>query len=687
MGKGIRLNLNLKVQLFIGFIVPILFLILVGKISYQKAAEGMISNYEDSALETIKTKMQYLDFGLNMINSDAVQLKLDSELESLISGAYAKDMSKSASVLKKVLTNLNAKQASNSLIEDIYIIPEKNFEIITTKSDVFQGSQGFFDEWIRSEEGQSVLNEPNKGHWMGKHEELDAGTGYDSENYMLSLVTLFPGKNAVMVIDIDRDIIQECLKSIDTSDGAIVGYVTADGYELVVSEKLSGEAFYFKDQIFYKDCLMQESLYGTEYVTYNGSDYFYIYCKSDITGATIGYLVPEEKIICNADELKKITVILVVIACAAALAIALVISLNISFGMANIIKNLRAAADGDLTVQMRAKGKNEFSILSKNIMDMINHTRKLILKVDSIAVLVDQAADGVENASKDMEESSHGIVTALSEIDEGMGRQADDAQGCLIQMDTLSQAIDRIGAEIEKTERGSLNAEKIISKSLEKVETLFIQTRDTIQITDKVKKNIEILEEKTDTIQEFVNIINHMAEQTNLLSLNASIEAARAGEAGRGFAVVAQEIRKLADGSGEAANEIGRLVKEIVLKTRETVTTAEKAEMIVNDQAESVKTTKQDFHDVFGCTETMISNIRQITENVKTIEEQRSGTLEAVSSISAVSEKIAESSTNVYNIAQGQREVIESLKSANIRLKDMMKELEEALSEFIIEAE
>lgn len=398
-------------------------------------------------------------------------------------------------------------------------------------------------------------------------------------------------------------------------------------------------------------------------------------------------MVPEKKIIGSADELKNITVVLVIIACVVALIIGLVISMNISFNMDGIIKKLKMAAGGDLTVQMNVRGKNEFRVLSKNIMDMISHTRKLILKVDSIVAMVAGAADDVEKVSGDMEESSHGIITALSEIDEGMGHQASDAQDCLVQMDTLSQAIDQIGEDIGKTRDDSRETEEIVSKSLVKMENLFEQTKGTIEVTEKVKKDVKILEKKSGIIQGFVNTINEMAEQTNLLSLNASIEAARAGDAGRGFAVVAEEIRKLADGSGEAANEIGKVVEEIMLQTKETVATAQKAEVIVNEQAESVETTKEDFHNISNCTERMINNVLQIADNVKTIETKRAGTLEAISSISAVSEEIAASSTNVYNIAQGQREVVESLKSASTKLKEMMEELEEALAEFVTKGE
>ena len=208
------------------------------------------------------------------------------------------------------------------------------------------------------------------------------------------------------------------------------------------------------------------------------------------------------------------------------------------------------------------------------------------------------------------------------------------------------------------------------------------QTQDTISVTGRVKEDIGLLAQKSKEIRGFVDIISEITNQTNLLSLNASIEAARAGEAGRGFAVVAEEIHKLADGSRQAADEINKVVETIEKQTKDTVKTALKAESIVREQADTVEETKKTFQEIYQSTEEIMKDIRRVSGSVENMNGQRGRTLEAISSISAVSEETAASSANVYNIARGQEEIVGSLDRASKELKEKMEELQKAVSLF-----
>lgn len=684
-----QLNLNIKMQLLVGFLVPIFFVILVGVISSRQAEAGMISNFEESASSSIETQMQYLDFGMSMVSAEAMQMRLDTELQSLVNGLFKKDLSKASSIYRKNSSSIKVRQRSNELIHAIYIIPKSGSKVMSTLESSDQSTDGYYEDWSVTEEGQKVIFEKNVADWLGKttswigqHPEMDKMTGYKPEDYAISYMSAFPNRAAVFVVDISKEAIRKSLSKVDTSDGSILGFITADGSELVIKDEEVTEEFVFFEQDFFQNCLASEELEGTEYVTYDGQEYFFTFAKSEKTGVVLGYLVPVRHVTKGAEAIKSITVVLVIIACIVAVAIGLFISLNISASMAGIIKRLKKAAEGDLTVHLKKKGKSEFSILSQYIMNVITNMKGLIQQVEGIAMLVKNAAGGVEEISARIEESSQGIEVTLAEIDKGVSLQASDAQDCLTQMDSLSRKIEEIGSSVDQAASGSEVTKEIVEKSIDTMEALSGKTKATIEITDRVKADIEELEKKSRVIGEFVNTINDIAEETNLLSLNASIEAARAGEAGRGFAVVAEAIRKLADGSSQAASEINKVVEEIVNQTKGTVSTAAEAGEIVGEQALLVSHTKEDFKKMAECTEQMLISVRKISEDVISIDAQRKDTLDAVSSISAVSEQTATASGEVYNISQKQMDVVEALKKASTELKEKMAELEEALDLF-----
>lgn len=683
--KKLHFDMNIKLQLLFGFAIPVVFVILVGVISYNKAEEGMITNYEVSAQNTIDTQMDYLDFGFYLIRGDVAQIKLDTELQCLVGGMYKNDQPKASTITNQTNSSIVIKKTLNEFINNIYIVPKSDQNIIsTTKVSTKTNTQavGFYEEWSKTEEGKAINTSQVTG-WISSHPEMDKLTSYDPEEYILTFMTPFPNKAAVLVVDINKEKVKEALGSIDISDGAIIAFITAEGKEIVVKEESNTTEVVFFEQDFYKNSLLDEDKAGAQYVNYDGKEYLYIYRISEETGATLAYLVPEEKVTASAAEIKSLTVILVIIASIVAILTGAGISMNISMSMSSIIKRLKRVAEGDLTVQMKTKGNSEFSMLNRHIAEVIDNTRKLIQEVESIADVVSASAEGIEDVSGQMEVSSGGIIEALEEIDVGVGQQADDAQECLLQMDSLSQIIEVVSSDIEYTAKNSENTKEAVTRSIKTMEVLSEQTKDTIEVTSQVKEDVKDLEKNSAEIKKFVAIIADIAEQTNLLSLNASIEAARAGEAGRGFSVVAEEIRKLADGSHQAADEINKLVATIEKQTNETVGIAMKAEKTVEEQAQSVEAIKQAFHQIYQATEEVIVNITDVEEKVKGMDKERGGTLEAISSISAVSEQTAASSSNVFSIAQGQKEIVGSLTQASEELRANTEELKQAISVFI----
>ena len=677
-----KFAVSIKFQLLVGFLLPVVFVVLVGVVSYKKAEQGMIDNYETSVRTTIDTQMEYLDFGLSLIRTDAIQIKTDEELQNLMSGVYAKDLTKASNAYNKNLANLSIKKTLNTFIKDIYIVPKSGNSIIST-SDIISNENGFYEKWSVTDEGKYIQDKNSTG-WIGKHPKMDELSGHSSEDYFLAFMTIFPDKSTVLTVDISRNAIVESLSAIDLTQGAMVAFITAEGREILLKEDSNSLEVNINEQEFYQNAIA-ESLQGIKYITLNSEEYLFIYSTSEETKATLVYMIPKGKVVSSADEIKILTLIIVIIACIISTLIGLGILLNISKSMNSIIKRLKKVATGDLTVEMKRDGSSEFIVLNEHISEVIKNTRKLISEVNQILEMVNDAALKVDSVSDKMENSSSSILYALEEIDAGVGQQALDAQQCLVQMDSLSRSMETIGKDMEGTVNSSKNTQNVVVSNIETMNELASQTNDTIMVTSKVKTDVEVLAKRSDEIRKFVDIIADIAAQTNLLSLNASIEAARAGEAGKGFAVVAEEIRKLADGSQQAANEINKVVEVIGMETKATVETAIYAEKIVEKQEGTVKRTKQAFEEINSFTESAIENIIEVTNSIENMDVLRIETLEAISSISAVSEETAASSGSVYNIAQEQKEVVIALQEASEDLKVKMENLKNAVSIFITE--
>ncbi|HEX3030062.1 MAG TPA: methyl-accepting chemotaxis protein [Clostridia bacterium] len=176
----------------------------------------------------------------------------------------------------------------------------------------------------------------------------------------------------------------------------------------------------------------------------------------------------------------------------------------------------------------------------------------------------------------------------------------------------------------------------------------------------------------------------YIANQTNLLSLNASIEAARAGEHGKGFAVVAEKIRKLSEQSGNSVKDINNVIKVIEEDIKQASQTVKKVENVMVLQKEAVDNTISSYENINQNVEKLIVNLNGISTNVENIEHARVNTLGAVESISAVLEEIAASSNTVSQTTYGLLQSVGILNKSAVNLNNNSDQLVEAVEIFKI---
>lgn len=669
----IRFFSTLKFKLITSFLVPIVFIIILGVVSFLKASSGIERNYEKATVDTINMAGEFMRFGFESVEATAIQyttedkivryfMKLDNTIDSVKSG-------------KAIAGSIIAKQTTDEFIQNIYLLSDDVKSITTSKGSYENGIVAGFKD---TEIGKYLANNKSDNIWDGEDAYLDEKLQSNSENYSMRLIRNGASAGSLVVIETKADVIHNILSSLEFDKSGFLGLVTADEREIIDYslkqqdpdidlEALKAEKIFLNNE-FYKETLTQEAKSGSKYVDYKGETYLFMYSKIGKTGATLCALMPKSTITSQADDIKNITIIIVIIACILAVSIAAWLSTGIDRTIKGIIGKLKIAAKGDLTVQFDSKRKDEFHVLIDEIQLTFSNMKDLIQQVKILSGEVSLSSLNVTKTSEIFLKSSEDISSAMNEIEHGVNQQAKDAEECLVQMDNLSQKIEIVSENTSEIGQIADDTKKNVLEGTVISEELNQQTKSTIEITTDIIQHIEKLAEKSSSINKIINVINEIANQTNLLSLNASIEAARAGEHGKGFAVVASEIRTLADQSKTSVNDIKKIIGSIYEGTITAVETARKAEKVLQLQENAVKNTTVSYDNINGSVEKLIIFLKYITDNVTNIEEARVSTLGAIENISAVLEEIAASSNNVNQTASNQVASVESLNESALNL-------------------
>ncbi|BCN32150.1 methyl-accepting chemotaxis protein [Anaeromicropila herbilytica] len=683
-GKGLNINHksinfnSIRAKLLVVSITPVLLIVLLGVISYSKASKAIISNYEKSTLSTIESTGKYMTLQFDNIDAKVLQYLSDSQLKDYYSGTNETDTINNLKQYRELQASLAAAQVADKNIYTIHVFGKRGNGISLTN----YLPKSIYNDYTASEDGKVWEDNSVYAYWTGEHKFLDKITKEDPQKYAISVTRKFMGSNGFMVFDIKRSAIEGTLKSLDLGKGSIISFITADGKETLAN---TDKTSVFGKLSYYKESVKSKNTTDSTYEKYNNKEYLYLYTKIGDTGATLCSLVPKDMILKQANSIKYITIIIVLVASIIAVFAGTLVSSNITKALSKFNRSLEKVGQGDLTVTFDENRHDEFGLLGKSIADMISNMRNLIKEVYSVSNKVSESANEVSVSSEHILIASKDISTAVDEISTGVVQQASDSESCLHQMGTLSEKINLVSDNTNEIDRIAVNTKETVAKGFEIIDELNKKSKETTEITGVVINGIEELDKQSRTIEGIVGVINDISAQTNLLSLNASIEAARAGEAGRGFAVVADEIRKLADQSMTAANDIKKIVDDIKNKTQGTVVSAKKAETIVDSQAAALQNTIELFNNINSHVGNLTISLGRISEGVDTIEEAKKDTLEAISSISAVSEESAAATEEVSAIATTQITSVEDMNQLASGLLENAKKLEESVSRFKIE--
>lgn len=339
-------------------------------------------------------------------------------------------------------------------------------------------------------------------------------------------------------------------------------------------------------------------------------------------------------------------------------------------------------ADGNIQETHLTESKDEIGQLAKAYNTMSFKLRQLLQNVGEKAELLASSSEELNASSEQNSQATEQVANAIQEVAIGTEQQTEMVKQTTEVVKEMSLGIHQIEENSQNVSRTSNEALYIVRNGEQAIQLSVEQMQSINESVTDLGKIIYSLEERSEEINQIVNVISDIADQTNLLSLNAAIEAARAGENGKGFAVVANEVRKLSEQSAKSTETIRHLISSIQGDTRQAVASmnkgaeeTEKGINVVNDAGNSFKQIQQFVYNVSHQIQEVSESIEQMTKGTEQV-------VEAVRAIDEIANKTTYQSQDVSAATEEQLASMEEIASSASSLSYMAEELQEAVGKF-----
>jgi methyl-accepting chemotaxis protein len=386
-----------------------------------------------------------------------------------------------------------------------------------------------------------------------------------------------------------------------------------------------------------------------------------------------------------ATNIGKSTLMIGLICMIAAMVIAYLISTyNIIKPVKKLEQLMSRAGEGDLQVSASIQTKDEIAALGRSFNQMIKNQGDIVAQVRSGAQDMTASAEEMAASTEQISAATVQINSNIQEVAIGAGQQNSSILDTSKVLEELSSLVLLAKSKAHHANQNAImtmntagNGRTKVNETITAIDAISTTTQETFEV-------LNILDALSNKVGNIIGTINTIAEQTNLLALNAAIEAARAGEHGKGFAVVADEVRKLSEQSNKGAKEIGLLINEMIVQTQRAVKSINEEKLAVENGARIAEQTDRAFIEIINAVEGIVQNVSEIVEITGNEAATSNQVVQLIKNVAEITESTSASSQEVAASVEEQATTLQTLAASAEEISSMAITLENLTKKFKI---